>query len=59
VLLIVRTDHTNRTLCLRAIEKTKAKLVGVLMNCTSDKALLRQYMSHYHSYVQSDRKKRN
>jgi protein-tyrosine kinase len=47
-LLVVRPDHTNRGLCVRAIEKTRKKLLGVLINCTADRALLKQYMSYYH-----------
>jgi protein-tyrosine kinase len=55
VLLIVRPDHTNRALGLRALEKVREKLVGVLLNCTTDRALLKQYMSHYYSRSQSEK----
>ncbi|HKW98503.1 MAG TPA: CpsD/CapB family tyrosine-protein kinase [Bryobacteraceae bacterium] len=37
VVLVVRPDHTNRKLCLQAIEMVpKERLVGVLMNCVRD-----------------------
>jgi capsular exopolysaccharide synthesis family protein len=37
VVLVVRPDHTNRDLCLKAIENVpKDRLVGVLMNCVQD-----------------------
>ena len=49
VILVVRPDHTNRALCLRALEKTRNKLLGVLINCTTDRMLQKQYISHYHS----------
>ena len=57
VLLVVRPDRTNRTLCLRALEKTRKKLLGVLMNCTAERALMKQYMSHYYSYSRQQEKK--
>ena len=47
--LVVRPDHTNRALCLRAIEKTRKKLLGAVINCSTDRQLMRQYISHYHS----------
>jgi capsular exopolysaccharide synthesis family protein len=37
VVLVVRPDHTNRELCLKALESVpKDRLVGVLMNCVQD-----------------------
>jgi capsular exopolysaccharide synthesis family protein len=37
VLLVVRPGHTDRKLCLRAIERIpKEQLLGVLMNCVSE-----------------------
>ncbi len=56
-LLVVRPDHTNRGLCVRAIEKTRKKLLGVLMNCVTDRALLKQYMSYYHDRSEREEKK--
>jgi Mrp family chromosome partitioning ATPase len=47
VLVVVRLDHTDRGLCARAIEKTRKKLLGVLINDTSDRALLKRYLAHY------------
>jgi len=56
-LLVVRPDHTNRGLCVRAIEKTRKKLLGVLMNCTTDRALMKQYMSYYHGRSEREENK--
>jgi capsular exopolysaccharide synthesis family protein len=48
-ILVVRPDHTNRALCLRALEKTRKKLLGALINCTADRLLQKQYLSYYQS----------
>jgi capsular exopolysaccharide synthesis family protein len=37
VVLVVRPDHTNREMCLKALESVpKDRLVGVVMNCVRD-----------------------
>lgn len=36
VILVARPDHTDRTLCLDAIEMAKEKLIGVVVNCAYD-----------------------
>ncbi len=46
-ILVVRPDRTNRFLCARAIEKTRKKLLGVLLNCAADKGLPREFASYY------------
>jgi capsular exopolysaccharide synthesis family protein len=55
VLLVVRPDHTNRVLCWRAIGKTREKLLGTVMNCTTDKQLMKEYMSHYYARQEEKR----
>jgi len=55
VLVVVRLDHTDRALCARAIEKTRKKLLGVLLNCASDRARLAHYRGRY-SYRREERK---
>jgi capsular exopolysaccharide synthesis family protein len=49
VILIVRPDCTDRTLCLRAIEKAKAKSLGVLINGTEERAASKRYFARYYS----------
>lgn len=50
VIVVVRPDHTDRTLCLRAIETVpKAKLVGVLLNCAEEWFLRRTHDYYYYS----------
>jgi capsular exopolysaccharide synthesis family protein len=48
VVVVVRPDHTNRKLCLQALDTVpKERLVGVLMNCVSDWFLWRTRDYHY------------
>lgn len=48
VALVVRPDHTDRSLCLAAIQKLRPKLTGVLINAAPDWFLWKK--SSYHSY---------
>ena len=35
--MVVRPDHTNRRLCLKALKTVpKDKLIGILLNCVSN-----------------------
>lgn len=55
VILVVRPDHTNRQLCQKSLATvSKAKLLGVLLNCVSDWSLARHAGSDY--YYQSGEK---
>lgn len=58
VILIIRPDFTNRTLCLRALTKTRKKLCGVVVNGSKDRALLKQYLSNYHAYSRTEKDKK-
>ncbi len=50
VILVVRPDHTSRTLCMHALESMpKAKLIGVLMNCTEEWFLRKTHGYYYYS----------
>jgi capsular exopolysaccharide synthesis family protein len=52
VVLVVRPDHTNRELCLKAIENVpKDRLVGVLMNCVQDWFLWKTPDRYYYAGV--------
>jgi len=51
VVLVARPDHTNRTLCFKALETLpKEKLLGVVLNCASNWFLpgKGQYDSYYY-----------
>jgi capsular exopolysaccharide synthesis family protein len=49
VVLVARPDHSNRTLCLKALEKVpREKLVGVLLNCMEDWWLQPSHGSYYY-----------
>jgi capsular exopolysaccharide synthesis family protein len=48
VALVVRPDHTDRSLCLAAIQKLRPKLTGVLINAAPDWFLWKK--SSYHNY---------
>lgn len=50
VILIVRPDRTNRSLCLRALEKTHANCLGVLINATHERGLSTRYLNQYYSW---------
>ena len=55
VILVVRPDHTNRQLCQKSLATvSKAKLLGVLLNCVSNWSLARHAGSDY--YYQSGEK---
>jgi capsular exopolysaccharide synthesis family protein len=48
VLMVIRPDHTNRTLCMRALEIIpKEKQLGVILNCVEN-WLFGQYASDYY-----------
>lgn len=54
VVLVARPDHSNRTLCLKALEKVpKEKLVGVLLNCMEDWWLQPSHGSYYYYALSS------
>jgi capsular exopolysaccharide synthesis family protein len=57
VALVVRPDHTDRSLCLAAIQKLRPKLTGVLINAAPDWFLWKKnsYHSYYH-YHQEHKK---
>ena len=49
VILVVRPDHTNRQLCQKSLATvSKAKLLGVLLNCVSNWSLARHAGSDYY-----------
>ncbi|HSW49198.1 MAG TPA: CpsD/CapB family tyrosine-protein kinase [Bryobacteraceae bacterium] len=51
VVLIVRPDHTNRTLGLKAIESVPpAQLIGVVINCASEWFLTKPLGQSYYEY---------
>ena len=53
--LVVRPDHTDRTLALAAIEQLKAKLTGVVVNATSEWFLWKRPLHHgYYYYRPAD-----
>jgi Mrp family chromosome partitioning ATPase len=55
VILVVRPDHTNRQLCQKSLATvSKAKLLGVLLNCVSNWSLAGHAGSDY--YYQSGEK---
>jgi capsular exopolysaccharide synthesis family protein len=57
VILVVRPDHTSRSLCLSALSKARKKLIGVLINGASDWFLWRQHSSSYYYRHGKDLKK--
>jgi len=52
VIFVVRPDHSDRNLCLGALQKVNAagNLVGVLINCAEDWFLFRRYGRYYYPY---------
>ena len=53
VIFVVRPDHTNRTLCYKALQIVPAeKLIGVVMNCAEEFFLQKTYGYSYYSYQQ-------
>ena len=55
VIMVVRPDRTNRSLALRALAKTRAKSLGVVINGANDRALPKQYLSRYHTRTQKEK----
>ena len=56
VILVVRPDHTNRRLCLKALEYLpKAKFLGVLMNCVPDWSPAKHAGADYYYYSSEKR----
>lgn len=56
IILVVRPDHTNRNLCLKALETVPPdKLVGVVINVAPDWFLSRRGSHGYVYYAGSDR----
>jgi capsular exopolysaccharide synthesis family protein len=50
VVMVVRPDHTNRELCLRALDTIpKDRLLGVLMNCVRDWFLWKTADRYYYA----------
>jgi Mrp family chromosome partitioning ATPase len=50
IVMVVRPDHTNRKLCLKALDTIpKERLVGVLMNCVRDWFLWKTRDYHYYA----------
>jgi capsular exopolysaccharide synthesis family protein len=57
VALVVRPDHTDRSLCLAAIKKLGPKLTGVLINAAPDWFLWKKSAYHrYYHYHQEHKK---
>jgi tyrosine-protein kinase Etk/Wzc len=56
VVLVIRPDHTNRTLALAAMEKLQSKLVGVLINAAPDWFLGNRPARHDYYYYRPDTK---
>jgi protein-tyrosine kinase len=52
--LVVRPDHTNRTLSLAAIEKLKPKLTGVVINAAPEWFLWKRPSHHGYYYYRAD-----
>ena len=57
VALVVRPDHTDRSLCLAAIQKLKPKLTGVLVNAARDWFLWKKSSYHNYYHYRQERKK--
>jgi capsular exopolysaccharide synthesis family protein len=52
VILVIRPDHTDRTLCMKALETVpKAKFLGVLLNCVPEWSLARHAGADYYYYA--------
>lgn len=52
-ILVVRPDHTNRTLCLKAVESIPSeRLIGVVINCVSEWFLTRPFGHRYDYYYE-------
>ena len=50
VVVVVRPDHTNRELCLKALNNIpKERLLGVLMNCVRDWFLWKTADRYYYA----------
>jgi len=56
LLMVVRPNHTDRTLCLSALERVKTNLTGVIVNGSEDWFLWRKSSRSYYAYYgQPDR----
>ena len=55
VIFVVRPDHSDRNLCLAALEKVNAtgKLTGVLVNCSENWFLYKRYGRYPYPYPES------
>jgi capsular exopolysaccharide synthesis family protein len=52
VILVIRPDHTDRTLCMKALETVpKAKFLGVLLNCVPEWSLAKHAGTDYYYYA--------
>jgi capsular exopolysaccharide synthesis family protein len=52
VILVIRPDHTDRTLCMKALETVpKAKFLGVLLNCVPEWSLAKHAGADYYYYA--------
>jgi capsular exopolysaccharide synthesis family protein len=52
-ILVVRPDHTNRTLCLKTIEAIPPdRLIGLVLNCVSEWFLTRPFGHRYDYYYE-------
>lgn len=52
VILVVRPDHTNRSLCAKALAAVpKPKFLGVLLNCVPEWSLAKHAGSDYYYYA--------
>lgn len=50
VLLVLRPDHTDRTLCMSALTKARPKLTGVLINAAKGWFLRKEPNRYYYGY---------
>jgi protein-tyrosine kinase len=57
-ILVLRPDHTDRTLSLRAIEKLKPKLTGVIINAAPEWFLWKRPAHHGYYYYRQEAKNR-
>ena len=56
VVMVVRPDHTNRTLCFSALAKLKPKMAGMLINDVEDWFLWKKNTSHDYGYYRRHEK---
>jgi Mrp family chromosome partitioning ATPase len=55
VIFVVRPDHSDRNLCLAALQKASAtgKLTGVLINCAENWFLYKRYGRYPYPYAEA------